>query len=241
MATPHNSAAMGDFAKTVLMPGDPLRAKFIAETYLQEARLVNNVRGIHGYTGTYEGVPVSVMASGMGIPSMAIYATELYNQYGVENILRIGSAGAISPRLKLRDVVAAQGACTNSAFPAQYGLPGTFAPIADFTLLETAVAAARKMGIEMPVGNLVSTDNFYDVKNRTAEWGAMGVLAVEMEAAGLYCVAASLGKRALALCSISDHLVTGEELDAEARQTTFTAMMEIALATAVEMDRREHP
>ena len=161
MATPHNSAAMGDFARTVLMPGDPLRAKFIAETYLQDARLVNNVRGIHGYTGTYEGVGVSVMASGMGIPSMAIYATELYSQYGVENILRIGSAGAISPKLKLRDVVAAQGACTNSAFPTQYGLPGTFAPIADFTLLETAVAAARRMGIEMPVGNLVSTDNFY--------------------------------------------------------------------------------
>ena len=241
MATPHNSAAMGDFARTVLMPGDPLRAKFIAETYLQDARLVNNVRGIHGYTGTYEGVGVSVMASGMGIPSMAIYATELYSQYGVENILRIGSAGAISPKLKLRDVVAAQGACTNSAFPTQYGLPGTFAPIADFTLLETAVAAARRMGIEMPVGNLVSTDNFYDVKGRTAEWGAMGVLAVEMEAAGLYCVAASLGKRALALCSISDHLVTGEGLDAEEGQTTFTAMMEIALATAVAMDRRERP
>ena len=238
MATPHNSAAMGDFAKTVLMPGDPLRAKFIAETYLQEARLVNNVRGIHGYTGTYEGVPVSVMASGMGIPSMAIYATELYNQYGVENILRIGSAGAISPRLKLRDVVAAQGACTNSAFPAQYGLPGTFAPIADFTLLETAVAAARRMGIEMPVGNLVSTDNFYDVGNRTLEWGKMGVLAVEMEAAALYCVAASMGKRALALCSISDHLLTGEDLPPRERETAFTSMMEIALETAVRMEEK---
>ena len=239
MATPHNSAQMGDFAKTVLMPGDPLRAKFIAETYLQDARLVNNVRGIHGYTGLYQGVPVSVMASGMGIPSMAIYATELYSQYGVENILRIGSAGAISPKLRLRDVVAAQGACTNSAFPTQYNLPGTFAPIADFTLLETAVAVAREMGVEMPVGNLVSTDNFYDDGNRTTEWGGMGVLAVEMEAAGLYCVAARLGKRALALCSISDHIITGEALGPQERQTTFTTMMEIALGVAVRMEGRE--
>ena len=238
MATPHNAAKKGDFAPTVLMPGDPLRAKFIAETFLEDARLVNNVRGIHGYTGTYRGVPVSVMASGMGMPSMAIYATELYREYDVENILRIGSAGAISEKLKLRDVVAAQGACTNSAFAEQYRLPGTFAPIADFTLLETAVAVARGMGVEMPVGNLVSTDNFYAADGRTAEWGKMGVLAVEMEAAALYCVAAELGRRALALCSISDHLVTGEELDAGERQTTFTTMMEIALNTALRMARR---
>ena len=238
MATPHNAAKKGDFAPTVLMPGDPLRAKFIAETFLEDARLVNNVRGIHGYTGTYRGVPVSVMASGMGMPSMAIYATELYREYDVENILRIGSAGAISEKLKLRDVVAAQGACTNSAFAEQYRLPGTFAPIADFTLLETAVAVAREMGVEMPVGNLVSTDNFYAADGRTLEWGKMGVLAVEMEAAALYCVAAELGRRALALCSISDHLVTGEELDAGERQTTFTTMMEIALNTALRMARR---
>ena len=238
MATPHNAAKKGDFAPTVLMPGDPLRAKFIAETFLEDARLVNNVRGIHGYTGTYRGVPVSVMASGMGMPSMAIYATELYREYDVENILRIGSAGAISEKLKLRDVVAAQGACTNSAFAEQYRLPGTFAPIADFTLLETAVAVAREMGVEMPVGNLVSTDNFYAADGRTMEWGKMGVLAVEMEAAALYCVAAELGRRALALCSISDHLVTGEELDAGERQTTFTTMMEIALNTALRMARR---
>ena len=238
MATPHNAAKKGDFAPTVLMPGDPLRAKFIAETFLEDARLVNNVRGIHGYTGTYRGVPVSVMASGMGMPSMAIYATELYREYDVENIIRIGSAGAISEKLKLRDVVAAQGACTNSAFAEQYRLPGTFAPIADFTLLETAVAVAREMGVEMPVGNLVSTDNFYAADGRTMEWGKMGVLAVEMEAAALYCVAAELGRRALALCSISDHLVTGEELDAGERQTTFTTMMEIALNTALRMARR---
>jgi len=237
MPTPHNSAQMGDFAKTVLMPGDPLRAKFIAETFLENARLVNNVRGIHGYTGTYKGVSVSVMASGMGMPSMAIYATELYQFYGVENIMRIGSAGAISKKLKLRDVVAGMGACTNSAFARQYELSGTFAPIADFTMLETAVATAREMGVEMPVGNLLSSDNFYAVDGKTMDWGKMGVLAVEMEAAALYCVAANLGKRALAICSISDHLVTGEELPSEERQTTFTTMMKIALETAVKLDR----
>ena len=238
MATPHNSAKLGDFAKTVLMPGDPLRAKFIAETFLEDAKLVNNVRGIHGYTGTYQGVPVSVMASGMGMPSIGIYSHELYSQYGVENIMRIGSAGAISPKLKLRDVVAAQGACTNSNFAHQYGLHGTYAPIADFTLLETAVSVAREMGVEMPVGNLLSSDTFYDASGSTMDWGKMGVLAVEMEAAALYMTAASLGKRALAICSISDSLVTGEELDAEARQNTFTTMMEIALKTAVAMDKK---
>jgi len=238
MATPHNSAKLGDFAKTVLMPGDPLRAKFIAETFLKDAKLVNNVRGIHGYTGTYEGTPVSVMASGMGMPSIGIYSHELYTQYGVENIMRIGSAGAISPKLKLRDVVAAQGACTNSNFAHQYKLPGTFAPIADFTLLETAVSVAREMGVEMPVGNLLSSDTFYDASNSTMDWSKMGVLAVEMEAAALYMTAASLGKRALAICSISDSIVTGEELSAEDRQNTFTTMMEIALKTAVAMDKK---
>ena len=238
MATPHNSAKLGDFAKTVLMPGDPLRAKFIAETFLKDAKLVNNVRGIHGYTGTYEGTPVSVMASGMGMPSIGIYSHELYTQYGVENIMRIGSAGAISPKLKLRDVVAAQGACTNSNFAHQYQLPGTFAPIADFTLLETAVSVARGMGVEMPVGNLLSSDTFYDASQSTMDWSKMGVLAVEMEAAALYMTAASLGKRALAICSISDSLVTGEELSAEDRQNTFTTMMEIALKTAVAMEKK---
>lgn len=237
MATPHNSAQKGDFAKTVLMPGDPLRAKFIAETFLTDARLVNNVRGIQGYTGTYQGVPVSVMASGMGIPSIGIYSNELYSQYGVENIMRIGSAGAISDKLKLRDVVAASGACTNSNFAHQYELPGTFAPVADFTLLETAVKVARSMGVEMPVGNVLSSDTFYDASASTMKWAKMGVLAVEMEAAALYMTAAYLGKRALAICSISDSIVTGEELSAQDRQNTFTTMMEIALKTAVEMDR----
>lgn len=238
MSTPHNSAAKGDFAKTVLMPGDPLRARFIAETFLKDAKLVNNVRGIQGYTGTYEGTPVSVMASGMGMPSIGIYSHELYSQYGVENIMRIGSAGAISEKLKLRDVVAAQAACTNSNFAHQYKLPGTFAPIADFTLLETAVRVAREMGVEMPVGNLLSSDTFYDASQSTMDWAKMGVLAVEMEAAALYMTAASLGKRALAICSISDSIVTGEELSAEDRQMTFTTMMEIALKTAVAMEKR---
>ena len=235
MPTPHNSAKPGDFAKTVLMPGDPLRAKFIADTFLDGAKLVNNVRGIHGYTGSYRGTPVSVMASGMGMPSMGIYSHELFSQYGVENIIRIGSAGAISERLKLRDVIAGQASCTDSNFAHQYGLPGQFAPIADFTLLETAVAAARGLGVEMPVGNLLSSDTFYDASNTTMKWAELGVLAVEMEAAGLYMTAAKLGKRALAICSISDSIVTGEALDAKARQTTFTSMMRIALETAVRM------
>lgn len=217
------------------MPGDPLRAKFIAETFLTTPKLVNNVRGIQGYTGTYRDVPVSVMASGMGMPSIGIYSYELFTQYKVDNIIRIGSAGAISAKLKLRDVIAAQGACTNSNFAHQYGLPGPFAPIADFTLLETAVAAAREMGVEMPVGNVLSSDTFYDASGSTMKWGEMGVLAVEMEAAALYMNAAKLGKRALAICSISDSLVTGEELDASQRQNTFTAMMKIALETAVRM------
>lgn len=238
MSTPHNSAKAGDFARTVLMPGDPLRSAFIAETFLENPRLVNNVRGIQGYTGTYRGVPVSVMASGMGMPSMGIYCHELYKEYEVENILRIGSAGAISKNLKLRDVVAAQGVCTDSNFARQFQLPGTFAPIADFTLLETAVSAARSMGVEMPVGNLLSSDVFYDASNSTMKWADMGVLAVEMEAAALYMTAAHLGKRALAICSISDSIVTGEALPAEDRQTTFTTMMKIALETAVKMAHR---
>ncbi len=220
------------------MPGDPLRSAFIAETFLENPRLVNNVRGIQGYTGTYRGVPVSVMASGMGMPSMGIYCHELYKEYEVENILRIGSAGAISKKLKLRDVVAAQGVCTDSNFAHQFQLPGTFAPIADFTLLETAVSAARSMGVEMPVGNLLSSDVFYDASNSTMKWADMGVLAVEMEAAALYMTAAHLGRRALAICSISDSIVTGEALPAEDRQTTFTTMMKIALETAVKMAHR---
>lgn len=242
MSTPHNAAPKGAFAKTVLMPGDPLRSQWIAETFLEDIQLVNNVRGVQGYTGRYHGVPVSVMASGMGGPSMGIYSYELFQQYDVENIIRIGSAGAIHPQLQLRDVVAAQAACTDSNYVNQYGLPGVFAPIADFHLLSLAKEVARQKGVTMPVGNLLSSDRFYDASQSTMKWASMGVLAVEMEAAALYCNAAYLGRRALALCSISDHLATGEALSAEERQTTFTTMIEIALETAKalgeESDRR---
>ena len=238
MGTPHNEAAAGAFAKTVLMPGDPLRAKFIAETFLEDAKLVNNVRGIQGYTGTYRGTPVSVMASGMGVPSIGIYSHELFHFYDVDNIIRVGTAGGISPKLKLRDVVMAQGACTDSNYAHQFRLPGTFAPIADFTLLETAVAVARRLGVEPPVGNVFSSDVFYNKTGNTLDWGNMGVLAVEMETAALYCNAAEAGKRALTICTISDSLVTGEELPPADRQTSFTQMMEIALETAVEMAKK---
>ncbi|MBE6990456.1 MAG: purine-nucleoside phosphorylase [Ruminococcaceae bacterium] len=236
--TPHNNAPRGAFAKTVLMPGDPLRSRFIAEHFLTDPVLVNNVRGVQGYTGTYQGVPVSVMASGMGIPSIAIYSHELYTHYGVENIIRVGSAGALRAELALGSVVAAMGACTNSAFPEQYDLGGSFAPICDFALLTAAVEAAAELGVPMPVGNLYSSDTFYDDADRNMRFAKMGVLAVEMEAAGLYCTAARDGRRALAICSISDNLVTGEELSPEDRQTTFTNMMRIGLAVAVKMAAR---
>lgn len=238
MGTPHNEAAKGAFAKTVLMPGDPLRAKFIAETFLEDAKLVNNVRGVQGYTGTYHGTPVSVMASGMGMPSIGIYSHELFHVYDVDNIIRIGSAGAISPKLKVRDVVMGQGACTDSNYAHQFGLSGQFAPIADFELLETAVEAARRLGAAPVVGNLLSSDVFYNKAGDTLKWGEMGVLAIEMESAALYMNAAEAGKRALAICTISDSLVTGEALPPADRQTSFTQMMEIALETAVEMARR---
>lgn len=237
MGTPHNEAAKGDFAKTVLMPGDPLRAQFIAGTFLENAKLVNNVRGIQGYTGTYRGMPVSVMASGMGMPSIGIYSHELFHVYDVDNIIRVGSAGAISPKLELRDIVMGQAASTDSNYVHQFGLPGHFAPIADFELLETAVTAARRLGAKPVVGNLLSSDVFYNKAGDTMEWGKMGVLAIEMESAALYMNAAEAGKRALTICTISDSLVTGEELPPAERQTSFTQMMEIALETAAEMAR----
>ena len=237
MSTPHNSAALGDFAKTVLMPGDPLRAKFIAENFLTDARLVNNVRGINGYTGTYQGVPVSVMASGMGIPSIGIYSYELFTQYGVENIMRIGSAGAMSEDVHVRDIVIGMGACTNSNFGDQYKLSGTFAPIASYSMMRTAIQSAEEVGARYHVGNILSSDTFYsDDENANAGWMKMGVLAVEMEAAGLYMTAARLKKNALAICTISDSLITGEALPALERQNTFTQMMEIALRTAVKLN-----
>ncbi len=239
MSTAHISAEKGDFAKTVLMPGDPLRAKFIAETFLENAVLVNNVRGVQGYTGTYKGVPVSVMASGMGMPSIGIYSYELYNFYDVDNIIRIGSAGAIHPDLKLRDIVAGIGANTNSNFANQYRLPGTLSCTADFTLLSTAVEAAKECGIDLKVGNILSSDTFYDDDEEALHrWAAMGTYAVEMEAAGLYMNAIKAGKRALAMVTISDMPFTGEGTTAEERQNTFTQMMEIALETAVKMAQK---
>lgn len=238
MSTPHNSANFDEFAKTVLMPGDPLRAKFVAENFLTNAKLVNNVRGIGGYTGEYKGHRISVMASGMGIPSMGIYSYELYNFYGVDNIIRIGSAGSIQPHIRVRDIVFGIGACTNSNFASQYGLHGTFAPTASYKLLSAAVYAAEKTGASYHVGNLLSSDTFYndDAEEANAAWQKMGVMAVEMEAAGLYMNAARAGKNALAICTISDHILTGEATSAEERQTTFTTMMEIALETAAAME-----
>ena len=231
--TPHNQAKKGDIAKTVLMPGDPLRAKFIAETYLENVKCFNTVRNMLGYTGTFEGKEISVMGSGMGIPSIGIYSYELYNFYDVDAIIRIGSAGGIAEGVKLRDVVIGMGACTDSNFAAQYRLPGTFAPIADFGLLEKAVALARAQGVNIHVGNLISSDLFYgDYAGSLTDWAKMGVLAVELEAAGLYMNAARCGKKALAMATVSDLPLTGEATTAEERQTTFTQMMEIALRLA---------
>ncbi|HKM28772.1 MAG TPA: purine-nucleoside phosphorylase [Anaerovoracaceae bacterium] len=230
--TPHIEAKKGDFAETVLMPGDPLRAKFIAETFLENPVLVNNVRGIHGYTGTYKGKRVSVMASGMGMPSIGIYSYELYNFYDVKNIIRVGTAGVIRPDLKVRDVVFGQGACTNSSYGDQFDLPGSYAPICSYELLKKAVDVAEAMGITPVVGNLYSSDTFYDDSQGLSKWQKMGVLAVEMEAAALYMNAARAGKNALAICTISDNPFTGEECSAEERQLTFTHMMEIALEIA---------
>ena len=234
--TPHIKATSADFAKTVLMPGDPLRSKFVAETFLENPRLVNNVRGIQGYTGTYKGVPVSVMASGMGMPSIGIYSYELYNFFGVENIIRIGSAGGLADDVQLRDIIIGQGACTNSAYQDQYKLNGNYAPIASYELLSRAVEEAKAIGVRYQVGNLLSSDVFYHADpNFNQGWYKMGVLGVEMEAAALYMNAAVAGKRALAICTVSDHILRGEALDADARQTTFTDMMTIALNVAASM------
>lgn len=230
--TPHISAKEGDFANTVLMPGDPLRAKFIADNYLDNAVLVNNVRGVQGYTGAYKGKRVSVMASGMGMPSMGIYSYELFNYYNVGNIIRIGSAGGISPSLRLRDIVIAIGACTNSDYARQYALPGTFAPVASYALMQKSIEAARALGISYAVGNVFSSDTFYDDAASLGAWQKMGVLAVEMEAAALYMNAARSGKNALCICTISDLPFTGESCTSEERQNTFADMMKIALEIA---------
>ena len=243
--TPHISAKPGDFGKTVLMPGEPLRAKFIAETFLENPVLVNNVRGVQGHTGTYKRVKVSVMASGMGMPSIGIYSHELYNGYGVENIIRVGSAGAIQENIDLYDLVLAQGACTDSNWAAQVHLPGTFAPIADFQLLSEAVKAAQNIGATYHVGNVNSSDVFYGDHVGVPEglgsvYGLkkMGVMALEMEAAALYMNAARYGKRALCICTISDHVLKGTETTSQERQTAFTTMMRVALDVAVAMENK---
>ena len=231
--TPHISAAAGEFADTVLMPGDPLRAKFIADNFLENAKQVTAVRNMLGFTGTYKGKHVSIVGSGMGMPSIGIYSYELFAGYGVENIIRIGSAGSMREDVHVRDLVIAMGACTDSNWGAQYNLTGTFAPIADYDLLRRAVEEAEKQGVRYVVGNILSQDAFYhDNPNVTEGWRKMGVIAVEMEAAALYMNAARLGKKALAMFTISDSLVTGESLPSEERQTSFREMMEVALSLA---------
>ena len=230
--TPHNAAQKGQIAKTVLMPGDPLRAKFIAETFLENAELVNNVRGIQGYTGLWHGVPVTVMASGMGIPSIGIYSYELYHFYDVDNIIRIGTAGALADELQLRDVILCMGASTNSNFASQFGLNGTYAPTASWCLLDAAAQAARERALPIAVGNVLSADTYYhDDPAFNDGWRSMGVLAIEMEAAGLYMTAARAGKNALTICTVSNHIVRGEELTSEDREKTITDMVELALET----------
>ena len=228
--TPHNQAVFGQIAKTVLMPGDPLRAKVLAETYLENPVQYTTVRGMFGYTGTYKGKAISVQGSGMGCPSMGIYSYELYNFYGVERIIRIGSAGAIDPTLHIGDLVIGMGACTNSNYASQYQLPGVFAPIASFALVKKAQEAATDLSVPYRVGNLLSSDTFYDDRaDNLLQWQKMGVLAVEMESAALYLNAARAGKEALTICTISDCPLSGEATTSEERQNRFTQMMEVAL------------
>ena len=232
--TPHIDSFPENIAKTVLMPGDPLRSEFVARNYLEDAFLFNNVRGVCGYTGTYKGKRVSVMASGMGMPSIGIYSYELFNFFEVDNIVRIGSAGAISEKLSLRDIILGMGACTNSNYAEQYHLNGSYAPIASYELLKKAAELAEKLKYKYHVGNLLSSDTFYnDLPDDTLSWKKMGVLAVEMEAAALYMNAARTGKNALAICTVSDSIVSGEALPASERQSSFTDMITLALELAV--------
>ncbi|MBR2377430.1 MAG: purine-nucleoside phosphorylase [Clostridia bacterium] len=231
--TPHITAKKDDFAKTVLMPGDPLRAKFIAENFLENAVLVNNVRGVQGYTGYYKGKRVSVMASGMGQPSMGIYSYELFKFYDVDNIIRIGSCGSFSKDLHVKDVIIAMGACTNGNYASQYKLNGTFSAIADFNLVQKAVELCEKVGVNYKVGNILSSDTFYDDSNSGLDWAKMGVLGVEMESYALYCNASRLNKSALTICTVSDSFIYPEEnTSAKEREVSFTKMMEIALSLA---------
>lgn len=228
--TAHIGAKLGEIAETVIMAGDPLRVKFMAETYLDVAVQFNNVRGMLGFTGMYKGKRVSVMGHGMGMASIGIYTYELYNFYGVKTIIRVGSAGSIHNDLHIGDLAIAMGACTNSNYGSQYELPGTYAPIADFGLVRAAAEACEKFGYHYKVGNVLSSSMFYHENPHTDKWINMGVLAVEMEIAALYMNAARSGNRALGICTISDHILTGEETTAEERQTTFTKMMDVAFS-----------
>lgn len=230
MSTPHNSANPGDIAKTVIMSGDPLRAKFMAEHFLENPKQFNGVRNMLGYTGTYQGKPVSVMGHGMGIPSVAIYSYELYHFYDVEQIIRVGTAGCLHKGMEIGDLVVAQGSCTDSNYLQQYHLPGTYAPIADYGLLSKAVDECRAMGIRYDVGNVLSSDIFYDENQDWRKWAAMGVLAVEMESAALYANAAACGRKALTILTISDSLVEAKSASAEERQLAFTNMMKVAFS-----------
>lgn len=221
-------------AKTVLMPGDPLRAKFIAENFLENPILYNEIRNMYGYTGTYKGIPVSVQGSGMGMPSMGIYSWELYNEHGVENIIRIGTAGSFNDKIHVGEIVTALSASTDSNFQHAFDVPGNYSPCASYELLMKLQKSSRETGIDFTGGNVVSCDVFYEtVEDWWKKWAKMGVLAVEMEAAALYMNAAYLGKNALAIMTISDHFVTGDKATAEERQSTFTNMMELALETAI--------
>lgn len=226
--TPHIGAKYGEIAKTMIMAGDPLRAKLMAERYLDNPVQVNNVRGMLAFTGTYKGKPVTVMGHGMGIPSIGIYTYELFNFYDVETIIRVGSCGARQMYVHLGDIVIAQGSCHDSNYGQQYDLPGHYAPIADFELCRKAVEACEKFGFTYHVGNVFSADVFYSEDPRKANWTKMGVLADEMEAPALYMNAARAGKKALCICTVSDHILTGEATTAEQRQNTFTQMMEVA-------------
>ena len=232
--TPHNGGKAGEIAGTVIMCGDPLRAKFIADTYLEGAEQFNAVRGMYGYTGQYKGHRISVMGHGMGIPSIGIYTYELYNFYGVETIIRVGSAGGIADSVHVRDIVMAMAASTDSNYASQFALPGMFAPTADFELLRTAAEIAQKNGISVKAGNILSSDIYYnDDLEANLKWKKMNVLAVEMEAAALYMNAARAGKKALCICTISNNVFSGEELSTEERQTGFGKMIEVALETAI--------
>ena len=235
--TPHIDAKPNDFAKTVLMPGDPLRSEYIAKNFLSSAKLINNVRGIQGYTGEYKGMRISVMASGMGMPSMGIYSYELFNFFGAENIIRTGSAGAIQEKVNVNDIILGMGACTDSAYFHQFNLPGTYSAISDFNMLINAKNIADKNNIAVHTGLLLSSDLFYDENpNAYKQWQNVGVLAIEMESAALYINAAKAKKHALAICTVSDHIIKHDSISPQERQTSFTKMIELALETALSID-----